>query len=81
MFNVDMQVAAMALAGIGGLLLLILLVYIAFLHWKIKKLRNEVYLFYAWMKRGPALKQKLRDDVEKLHDLQGTLDLIHQTQK
>ena len=30
MFNVDMQVAAMALAGIGGLLLLILLVYIAF---------------------------------------------------
>lgn len=55
MFNVDMQVAAMALAGIGGLLLLILLVYIAFLHWKIKKLETK-YTFLCKMKREPALK-------------------------
>ena len=44
MLNVDMQAALMALAGIGGLILLILLVYIVILH---KKIRNELYLFYA----------------------------------
>ena len=80
MFNVDMQVAAMALAGIGGLLLLILLVYIAFLHWKIKKLETK-YTFFMQDETGTSVEAKLRDDVEKLHDLQGTLDLIHQTQK
>ena len=48
MFNVDMQVAAMALAGIGGLLLLIFArLYCLFYTGKIKKIRNEVYLFYA----------------------------------
>ena len=47
MFNVDMQVAAMALAGIGGLLFLILLVYIALFTLENQKIRNEVYLFYA----------------------------------
>ena len=80
MFNVDMQVAAMALAGIGGLLLLILLVYIAFLHWKIKKLETK-YTFFMQDETGTSVEAKLRDDVEKLHNLQGTLDLIHQTQK
>lgn len=30
---------------------------------------------------GTSVEAKLRDDVEKLHNLQGTLDLIHQTQK
>lgn len=80
MFDVDMQVAAMALAGIGGFILLVLLVYIAFLHWKIKKLETK-YTFFMQDETGTSIEAKLRDDVEKLHDLQGTLDLIHKTQK
>ena len=47
MLNVDMQAATMALAGIGGLILLLLLVYIVILHKKIRKFRNELHLFYA----------------------------------
>ena len=43
MLNVDMQAATMALAGIGGLILLLLLVYIVILHKKIR----ELHLFYA----------------------------------
>lgn len=36
MFNVDMQVAAMALAGIGGLLCVDFARLYCLLHWKIK---------------------------------------------
>ena len=80
MLNVDMQAATMALAGIGGLILLLLLVYIVILHKKIRKLETN-YTFFMQDETGASVEAKLRDDVDKLHNLQGTLDMIHQTQK
>lgn len=80
MLNVDMQAALMALAGIGGLILLLLLVYIVILHKKIRKLETN-YTFFMQDETGASVEAKLRDDVDKLHNLQGTLDMIHQTQK
>ena len=41
MLNVDMQAATMVLAGIGGLILLLLLVYIVILQKKIRKLEKN----------------------------------------
>ena len=69
MLNIDMQAATMALAGI-----------IVILHKKIRKLETN-YTFFMQDETGASVEAKLRDDVDKLHNLQGTLDMIHQTQK
>ena len=39
------------------------------------------YTFFMQDETGASVESKLRDDVDKLHNLQGTLDMIHQTQK
>lgn len=70
MLNVDMQAATMALAGIGGLILLLLLVYIVILHKKIRKLETN-YTFFMQDETGASVEAKLRDDVDKLHNLAG----------
>ena len=56
MLNVDMQAATMALAGIGGLILLLLLVYIVILHKKIRKLETN-YTFFMQDETEPASKR------------------------
>lgn len=80
MLDVNSPVIWLALAGVGGLILLLLLIYIVILHRKISKLTKN-YRFFMQDENGASVEAKLKDDVAKLHDLQDTLDMIHQTQK
>ncbi|MCH4167313.1 MAG: DUF4446 family protein [Megasphaera sp.] len=79
-YGLDMQIVYMAAAGIIGLIMLALLVYIIILNMHIRKLEAK-YAFFMQDETGKSVEAKLREDVAKLHDLQGTLDMIHQTQK
>lgn len=72
-------IAYMAAAGIVGLILVILLVYIVMLNRRIQKL-EEKYTFFMQDETGKSVELKLREDVAKLHGLQDTLDMIHHTQ-
>lgn len=70
----------MASAAVGVVVLLLLLWYIIVLHKKIKTLETK-YTFFMQDENGKSVEAKLRDDVAQLHDLQGTLHMIHQRQK
>lgn len=70
----------LASAAIGVVVLVLLLGYIIYLHKRLKKLETR-YTFFMQDEDGKSVEMKLRDDVAKLHDLQGTLNMIHQRQK
>lgn len=79
-YGLDMQIVYIAAASIIGLIVLALLVYIIILNMHVRKLETK-YAFFMRDETGKSVETKLREDVSKLHDLQGTLEMIHQTQK
>lgn len=79
MLNVGNVIYLIATIGVI-VVLLAALGYIVILHKKIKKLEAK-YAFFMQDENGKSVEAKLRDDVAKLHNLQGTLDMIHQRQK
>lgn len=78
--GLDMNIVYIAAAVIIAIILLALLGYIVVLNNRIKKL-NEKYAFFMQDADGKSIEAKLKEDVAQLHDLQGTLDMIHQSQK
>lgn len=79
-YGLDLHILYAIFAGFVGLILLALLVYIIILNRHIRRLEAK-YAFFMQDETGKSIETKLSEDVEKLHDLQGTLDMIHQTQK
>ncbi|MCH4178391.1 MAG: DUF4446 family protein [Megasphaera sp.] len=79
-YGLEPQMVYAAAAGVIGLILIVLLVYIVILNLHIRKLEAK-YAFFMQDETGKSVETKLNEDVVKLHDLQGTLDMIHQTQK
>ena len=79
-YGLDWQMLYYIIAGVVAVLLLALLIYIGILNRRVSRL-NKKYEFFMQDETGASVEAKLRDDVDKLHNLQGTLDMIHQTQK
>lgn len=79
-YGLDMQIMFVVTAGIAGIIVLLLLIYIVILNRKVQKL-EEKYTYFMQDESGKSMEAKLREDVDKLHNLQGTLDMIHHTQK
>lgn len=79
-YGLDTHILFAAAAGITGIIVLLLLVYIFILNRKVQKL-EEKYTYFMQDEAGKSMEAKLREDVDKLHNLQGTLDMIHTTQK
>ena len=79
-YGLDMHITFAVAAGITGIIVLLLLIYIIILNRKVQKL-EEKYTYFMQDEAGKSMEAKLREDVDKLHHLQGTLDMIHNTQK
>ena len=75
-----LNVLYLASMGVVGVILLALLGYIFVLHRHVRQLESK-YTFFMQDENGKSVEAKLKDDVAKLHHLQGTLDMIHQRQK
>lgn len=75
-----LNVLYLASIGVVGVIFLALLGYIFVLHRQVRKLEQK-YTFFMQDENGKSVESKLKEDVAKLHHLQGTLDLIHQRQK
>ncbi|KMO87759.1 hypothetical protein AB840_01145 [Megasphaera cerevisiae DSM 20462] len=80
LYGLDMPIVFEAAAGIVGLILILLLVYIIILNRRVKNL-DEKYVFFMQDETGKSIESKLREDVAELRGLQGALDMIHNTQK
>ncbi|WP_301860816.1 DUF4446 family protein [uncultured Megasphaera sp.] len=74
------SIAVMTAAGAAGVIIILLLAAVVFLYKRVRLLESK-YAFFMQDETGKSVELKLREDVAKLHDLQGTLDMIHQTQK
>ena len=79
-YGLDWQLLYVIAAGVVGVLLLVLLIYIGILNHRVHKL-NQKYEFFMQDETGKSMESKLREDVAHLHDLQDSLELIHNTQK
>lgn len=79
-YGLDMHIMFVVTAGIAGIIVLLLLIYTVILNRKVQKL-EEKYAYFMQDEAGKSMEAKLREDVDKLHNLQGTLDMIHTTQK
>ena len=78
--GVNGQLVYMAAAGIFGIITALLLVYVVILNGRVKKL-EEKYAFFMQDETGKSVEAKLREDVARLKDLQGSLDTLHNAQK
>ena len=79
-YGLDWQIIYLAAAGVVGVLLLLLIIYIGILTHRMGKLK-EKYEFFMQDETGKSVEAKLHEDVARLHDLQDPLELIHKTQK
>ncbi len=79
-YGLTTQIIFAAAAGIAGIIAILLLVYTVILNRRVKNLEKK-YTFFMQDEMGKSLEAKLHDDVAKLQDLQGTLDMIHNRQK
>lgn len=79
-YGLDMQLVWIGAAGFLGIVALLLLVYIIVLNRRVKKL-EEKYTYFMQDEIGQSMEAKLRDDVDKLHELKDSLDSVYDAQK
>jgi hypothetical protein len=77
--ELDMWMIYMIAAGVVGVVLLLLLIYIAVLNNRVSKLTKK-YNFFMQDEVGKSVETKLREDVTQLRELSQTLDSLYSTQ-
>jgi hypothetical protein len=79
-YGLDLRLILIIASGFAGIMLVVLLIYIAVLHHRLNRLMKKYELF---MKDGDgkSVEAKLREDVLQLRELSDSLDLLHATQK
>ena len=80
LYGLDPQLIWMAAGGCIGLLLLILIIYIAVLNHRVSKLKKK-YEFFMMDENGKSVEAKLYKDVEELRKLSGSLESLHEVQE